>query len=352
MDRIARLLHRSDRSSRILEVGPSYNPVAPKSAGWNTHVVDHFPRDKLREKYAEAGVDVGVIEDVDTLWQDGSLHDSVASDLHGHFDTLIASHFIEHTPDLIGFLKSAEKLLRPDGVIALAIPDRRFCFDYFRSATMTGDLLEAHAAGRTRHTQRTAWNHMAYSATMDGALGWSPGPTARPSLMDPFAAAADVNARFSDEAPYADYHAWQFSPAGFALAMLELGQVGAIDWRVERMDRPDAFEFFVFLQRGTTSFRDAKALQAVRLALLMDNLEDTRRQIEFAVAGGGLAASSPLQDAGAAAMEGEQNLAEIIATLHRHTDKLTEIGEVAAWVRRLLRPARETWRRIREPSNR
>ena len=32
------------RSVRIIEIGPSFNPLAPRSAGWNTRVVDHLGR--------------------------------------------------------------------------------------------------------------------------------------------------------------------------------------------------------------------------------------------------------------------------------------------------------------------
>ena len=348
MDRIARLLSLSTRASRILEVGPSYNPVAPKSAGWNTHVVDHASREEIQAKYATADVDTTLIEDVDTIWQGGCLHDSVPIALHGSFDTLIASHFIEHTPDLVGFLISASHLLRPNGVIALAIPDRRFCFDYFRSPSLTGDLLEAHAAGRTRHSRRTAWNHMAYSATMDGALGWKPGPTGVPRLMDPFASAAATNAAFRDdaEAPYADYHAWQFSPSGFALAVLELGALGMIDWQIDRLHTPEAFEFFAFLRRGATIFTSNEAMQAARLSLLNAQLMETREQIEFALAGGGLVSATGRQalSSGPARDATDQRLTEIAALLREQNGQLREIGITAAWVRTLLRPARALWR--------
>lgn len=52
------LLREANHSTKILEIGPGYNPVAPKSEGWNTHVIDHASADELRAKYTGAPVDV------------------------------------------------------------------------------------------------------------------------------------------------------------------------------------------------------------------------------------------------------------------------------------------------------
>ena len=118
------------------------------------------------------------------------------------------------------------------------------------------------------------------------------------------------------------------------------------------MDRTDAFEFFVFLVRGTRSFCGAEPLQSARLELLMDNLEETRQQIGFAVAGGGLVNTNPPGQDGALAATTEQRLAGIAPALHRQGEQLVEIGAAVAWLRRLLHPARAIWRRMRRPSNR
>ena len=108
MNRTERLLGVVDRSQLIIELGAGYNPIAPKADGWNTHVVDHTTRDELRTKYATAAVDVGVIEDVDTVWQGGPLDRAVPAALLGQVDLIIASHVLEHIPDLIGFFSGGQ----------------------------------------------------------------------------------------------------------------------------------------------------------------------------------------------------------------------------------------------------
>ena len=145
-----------------------------------------------------AAIDVNVIEEVDTIWTDGPLHEAVPTDLHGKIDLVIASHVLEHLPDLVGFFASASRLVSPTGIISAALPDRRYCFDCYKPWSTTGELLEAHSQGLSRHSLKTAFNHMAYSASSDGRLGWRPGPIDFPELMDPFQTAATVAAFFCD----------------------------------------------------------------------------------------------------------------------------------------------------------
>jgi len=53
------LLEPIGRKIKILEIGPSFSPVAPKSAGWDVRSIDHLPRDALIAKYrGAAGVDI------------------------------------------------------------------------------------------------------------------------------------------------------------------------------------------------------------------------------------------------------------------------------------------------------
>ena len=122
------LLAPVPRGGRIIEIGPSFSPIAPKSEGWNTVSIDHLTKDGLVAKYnGEPFVDVARIEPVDFLWVSGPLSNAVPKTLHGSFDALVASHVIEHTPDLIDFLDSATTLVKYDGVVVLAIPDKRYC---------------------------------------------------------------------------------------------------------------------------------------------------------------------------------------------------------------------------------
>ncbi|MDE2334548.1 MAG: methyltransferase domain-containing protein [Rhodospirillales bacterium] len=256
IDRKAYLLSRADRNSRIVEIGPSHAPIAPKARGWQTMVVDHASADMLRQKYAALNVDGSRIEEVDVVWTDGSIADAFPPEQHGSYDLLIASHVIEHLPDLIGFFTSASRLLARDARIALAVPDKRYCFDVLKPWTTTGDILNA--KGSARHNSKTSWNQIIYSATADSAFAWGQHEVSEIRLISTLAHARLALQNFSDDAtlPYRDNHAWQFTPSSFALAIFELGVLGEIDWHIADITPAIGCEFLVTLAPGAPSLSE------------------------------------------------------------------------------------------------
>ncbi|HEX2941019.1 MAG TPA: class I SAM-dependent methyltransferase [Rhodopila sp.] len=295
MDRAHLLRGPVGPASRIVEIGAGYNPIAPKRDGWNTHVVDHATQEALRTKYATANVDPALIEDVDTVWLSGPLHEAVPDSLVGRVDAIIASHVLEHLPDLVGFLQSAARLLTPGGYLSIALPDRRYCFDCLKPWTSTGDLLDAHRRGLQRHTIKTAYNHFAYAATVDGALAWGARPVDTPQLADPFWRAEATASQYDDSenAPYQDFHAWQFTLAGFELAILELNALGLSPWWVEEISGPVGFEFFARLRHTGGVPRSPDELQDRRRDLLLKQVMEVKEQAEFLLQRSG-AAQHPL----------------------------------------------------------
>jgi len=279
------LLGPVPRDAQIIEIGPSFNPIAPKADGWNTRTLDHMRREDLIAKYrGHPGVDVNRIEEVDFVWSGGSLIEAVPGPLHGTFDALIASHVIEHTPDLVDFLRTAEILLKSSGVVVLAIPDKRYCFDYFQPLSTTGQVLEAHAEGRSRHTRRAAFDEYAYAVKDGDAIAWGQHPPRGLSFIHAIKDAHNLCSSIESREDYFDLHNWRFTPSSFALIMLELARLGETDWRVERATPPNGCEFFAWLSRGglavASSLTEAE-LAAERLALLKRTLVETKTQIDW-----------------------------------------------------------------------
>ena len=331
------MLGTANRSQRILELGAGYSPIAPKADGWQTHVVDHATHHELRAKYANAGVDTGSIEEIDTIWRGGPLHEAVPPSLLGQIDLIIASHVLEHIPDLAGFLQSASHLVRQGGLLSVALPDRRYCFDCFRPWTTTGDLLEAHQRKMQRHSLKTAFDHVAYSAAVDGQIAWGPSPVGEPALLNSFAAAADVTNLFADwpNGPYQDYHAWQFTPASFRLVTLELAALGISDWQVMTLHGPENFEFFAVLNSSNVQQLDPSILQTQRQRLLLTQMAEIREQIDFII---GPAVTPEFKlDA----------YREIMTKLADQDRQLREMAETLSWLRAFLRPCRRIWRTLR-----
>ena len=267
MDRTQRLLRSLTKDARLVEVGPSFNPLAPKRDGWNTFVIDHASRDDLVAKYkAHEGVDTTRIEEVDFVWQGGSLADAVPADQHGTFDAFIASHVIEHTTDVVTFLKAAETLIRPDGAIILAVPDKRKCFDFYRHPSSTGDALAAFLEKRTRHDTRTHFEAVMRTVHKGGAPGWHGADTRAGVIAIPFEQAhAQLGLAALPE--YVDAHNWIFVPSSFRLMLLELAAMGYLDLRVEEIAEAEATEFYAWLRRGREVMAPTE-LQATRRQLM------------------------------------------------------------------------------------
>jgi SAM-dependent methyltransferase len=62
-------------------------------------------------------------------------------------DFIIANHVFEHVEDPLKALRSLSRVLRPDGVAFLAIPDKRSTFDKPRAVTNLDHLLRDHREG-------------------------------------------------------------------------------------------------------------------------------------------------------------------------------------------------------------
>lgn len=94
-----------DKKGLGLEIGPSHNPIAPKKKGFNVHILDHATADQLRMKYKGHeiyGVKLENIEEVDFVWHGEPFQKLIGKT--GCYDWIIASHVIEHIPDLISHL--------------------------------------------------------------------------------------------------------------------------------------------------------------------------------------------------------------------------------------------------------
>ena len=73
MSRVDFLLGDATRDQRLLEIGPSYNPIVTKAEGWQVQSVDHAPKAELEAKYRTWQVDVSRMEEVDHIWTGGPL---------------------------------------------------------------------------------------------------------------------------------------------------------------------------------------------------------------------------------------------------------------------------------------
>jgi SAM-dependent methyltransferase len=131
-----------------IEIGALHRPLHLPAAA-RVRYVDRYDEAGLRSHYPElaelALVPVDVVDDGETL---GSLDDASV-------DFVIANHFIEHTQSPLATLRSHLRVLRPGGVLYLAVPDKRRTFDVDRDVTplrhVVRDLEDGPEWSRAEH---------------------------------------------------------------------------------------------------------------------------------------------------------------------------------------------------------
>jgi predicted SAM-dependent methyltransferase len=123
-----------------VEIGALHRPLWV-ATGAQVSYVDRLTDDELRSHYPELThlpfVKVDVVDDGETL----SRFESSSQDF------IIANHFLEHTQDPIGTMRSFLDVLRPGGIVFMAVPDKRFTFDGHRPETDFAHVLRDYREG-------------------------------------------------------------------------------------------------------------------------------------------------------------------------------------------------------------
>ena len=225
--RAEKVLLEINASGNGLEIGPSHNPIAPKSSGYRVEIVDHLNAHDLKEKYKDHNLQIEKIENVDYVWNGERLSKLVGKP--NHYDWIIASHVIEHIPDLISFFQECEKLLiKGDGVLALIVPDMRYCFDCLSPLTSVGELLDAYESKRVRPTPGQIFNHYSRASLRNGAIAWSQRDRGNLSFAHAFSEASVTYKKAVSSLTYIDIHCWRFTPESFELIISDLNNLGII----------------------------------------------------------------------------------------------------------------------------
>jgi predicted SAM-dependent methyltransferase len=123
-----------------LEIGALHNPLpVPKST--RVKYVDRLDVKDLRNQYpelvSEPLVNVDIVDDGETL---AAIPDASQ-------DFVIANHFLEHCQDPIRALANHFRVLKPDGILYLALPDKRYSFDCDRPSTVLEHLWRDYQEG-------------------------------------------------------------------------------------------------------------------------------------------------------------------------------------------------------------
>ena len=273
-----------DRNSKILltldvanlrgaEIGPLDRPLVLKSAGSIVYI-DHCDTQAMREKYAEDNnVDISKLH-VDAVWGDKDLTEALRSatdwsETH-RLDYVLASHVIEHVPDMIGWLREIHATLSPTGSLRLAVPDRRYTFDFLRRTSSFAEVLEAYVLHRRVPSASRVLDFTLNMAPVDLAQAWRCEVVAenlvkRYTLQQALERALDAEAK----GQYYDVHCWVFTPTSFAELCIELSKAQLLEFECETFFDTEhhQFEFILSMKPSTDREQILASWQRMRDAL-------------------------------------------------------------------------------------
>ena len=247
MDRKAIILKDIRKEQYGIEIGPSFNPCAPKSQGYNCDTLDHLDEKELIKKYENHNVEIKKIEHVDYIWN-GETYSKLIGKKEC-YDYIIASHVIEHTTDLIQFLKDCEELLKDEGILILAIPDKRFCFDCFRERTPLGKVINDFYCQNKLHTPGTVLEDLLNAVTRSGDISWNHDAIGQIEIVHDPRFSKEVMHKILRENVYWDSHEYVFTPNHFKLLITDLQMLGFINFNFKWIHDTVENEFFVTLEK-------------------------------------------------------------------------------------------------------
>ncbi|WP_428391958.1 class I SAM-dependent methyltransferase [Lichenicoccus sp.] len=254
---------------RGIEVGPWFNPLAPKREGYNCLSMDVFDTETLRSR-ANADPHITAqqlmdIEDVDLVGSSIAIGDLIeARGGSGTFDYIVSSHNFEHLPNPIRFLNGCASALKPGGMLRMAIPDHRICFDYFRPITRLSDWIQSFYTDQHRPSLANVFEGRAvFAHYLDGGrtrydfFPTTPAETVRCDIQlaeewDFWASRVRAHGSASGfgEDEYVDAHCSVFTPASFELLVRDCGFLGLTRFAVAEV-ASQGYEFHASLQPVT-----------------------------------------------------------------------------------------------------
>jgi predicted SAM-dependent methyltransferase len=261
MNRLDRLLAHVDLTRTGIEIAPYFNPAVPKSSGRDVRIVDVFPTEKLRELGAKddyiPNERLSEIEEVDFVGDASSLGSLLdGSGLKGKVAWIVSSHNFEHLPNPIKFLQGCAEVLAPGGVLSMAIPDYRACFDHFRQPSRLIDWLEAHRQDRSQPSPATLLDARGFRSAYFHGAEKRVGCTL--DIDDPrsFQLTGDLRAAYEmylaetvNPGSYTDCHCNLMFGKHFEQLLWDLRGLGLVPFEVIEITHTHGLEFYAHLRR-------------------------------------------------------------------------------------------------------
>jgi predicted SAM-dependent methyltransferase len=253
--RLAWLLHDvALEKANGLEIGALNNPT-PLPSSMNIEYVDYAPTEVLRQYPHLNESERKNVVHVSHVWAGtGSLQDICKKN---DYDFIIACQVIEHIPNVLGWLQGLFDVLRPGGVLNLAIPDRRFTFDILRKPSTLGEMVEAYLLQYKKPSIRQVFDHTYHALDVKIGEPWeeSFAISEKQKLCGANALqfAFDQCNRSLVEGQYYDSHCWIFTPLSFLDCVEGAMALGLFPFVVSGVapTQTGEWEFYVSLRKDT-----------------------------------------------------------------------------------------------------
>lgn len=224
MDRFQKLVGDTPKHAKSVEIGALCRPLL-KKPDFNAFYVDYANREFLIERYKnDPNVVLDEIVEVDGIWGEQTL--SEATKAFNPVDFIVASHVIEHVPNLIEWLKELASILKEGGQLSLAIPDQRYTFDFLRRPTHVSDVLDSYFQKRRTPSAREVFDHLMNFCHVHPADAWAnqyPSQDAGERLS--WDQITDLAHSINQDHAYHDVHCLIFTPISFVNLMIDLAKL-------------------------------------------------------------------------------------------------------------------------------
>ena len=255
MDRRARLLSGIDIDREIgLEIGPLNNALVQKVPGRPIFYADYASRAVLQAQSRwNPHVNVEDIPEIDFIIA------PLPQTLGKQFDYIVASHVVEHVPNLLGWINTLLGWLKPGGKLVLAVPDRRYTFDVLRPESTAGQVFEAYAEKREKPTYAQVFDGFRMAAKYEPPEAWAGRPPKQEFHHTRETALALAGTASST---YVDCHCWVFTDESFAAILDEARVCGLSDAVIVRSEAPvhGSNEFHCALSRANQPVGEHRVL--------------------------------------------------------------------------------------------
>lgn len=227
------------KAASILEIGPYCVPAFSRPE-YNVFYADIVTAEQIREQFQNdkspyGHTDLSRLPDKIDILISPEDRPTFKTDLK--FDCIYSSHNIEHHPDLITHLREMASVAKDSSTkFFLAIPDKRYCFDYYQAPSLISEMIGAHWDGIRRQRYQTFLQTELFRTHNTPGEHWQnihgENPYENEITDEYLTKVKDIMRQARElEHKYVDTHSWRFTPKSFAHNIELLYRLELQPWR-------------------------------------------------------------------------------------------------------------------------